>query len=132
MRYKIYLDITRPNRRCYGEYWRSSLLIRQLLNVKNHVPYKWMHSKYQIIKILENCFQNTHCFFLDQCNSSLVHLKWYCNFPHLEPPCFSLIISVKFCSSQLKLLFSAILVMYFINFLTLSYPIRPHAITNIG
>ena len=37
-------------------------MIRNLLNVKLHAPYKSMYSKYQIIKILENCSQNTNCF----------------------------------------------------------------------
>ena len=47
-----------------------------------------MYSKYQIIKILENCFQNIKCFSWIKLIPVLIHLKyWYYNSPYLELPC---------------------------------------------
>ena len=90
MGYKIYSNITWPNTRCYEKYWRKSSLIRNLLNVKHHAPYKSMYSKYQLIKILENCFQNMNCFSWIKLIPVLIHLKyWYYNSPYLELPCLS-------------------------------------------
>ena len=95
MGYRIHSNITCLKRRCYVKYWTRSSLIKNLLNVKHHAPYKSMYSKYQIIGVLENCFQNMNYFFskyellfLDQANSSsdpsqLLMLK----FPKLELPC---------------------------------------------
>ena len=88
MGYRIYSNITCPNRRCYRKYWEMSSLIGNLLNVKHHAPYKSMYSKYQLIKILENCFQNMNRFSWIKLIPVLIHLKyWYYNFPHLRLPC---------------------------------------------
>ena len=49
-----------------------------------------MYSKYQIIKILGNCFQNMSCFSLVKLIPVLIHLKyWYYHSPYLELPCLS-------------------------------------------
>ena len=72
----------------YGKYWRMSSLIRNLLIVKYHAPYKAMYSKYQIIKILEKIFQKMNCFSWIKLTPILIHLKyWHYNFPYLELPC---------------------------------------------
>ena len=84
MGYKIYSDITCPKRKCYRKYWRSSLLIRNILNAKHHTSYKSIYSKYHIIKILEYCFS-----WIKLIIPVLIHLKyWFYNFPYLELPCF--------------------------------------------
>ena len=64
MGYKIYLNITCPNKRCYGKYGRSSSLIRNLLNVK-----------FNVFKIPDNknigkLFSKYEMLYLDQANSS--------------------------------------------------------------
>ena len=47
-----------------------------------------MYSKYQIVKLLENYFQNLNCFSWIKLIPVLIHLKyWYNNFPYLELPC---------------------------------------------
>ena len=69
-----------------GKYWSRFLLIRNLLNVKHHAPYKSMYLKYQIIKILENCFQEMNCF--SWVKLTPIHLKYrHHNFSYLELPC---------------------------------------------
>ena len=90
-----------------GKYWKRSSLLRNVLIVKHCTPWKVMYSNYQIIKILENCFQN---------------MNYYMK---------SLIMSVKPSSNQRTLLFNAILNMFFIGFAIFSYLIWPHA-TIIG
>ena len=71
-----------------GKYWRRSSLIRNLLNVKHYAPYKSTYSKYQIIKILVNCFQKMNCFSWIKLTPIRIHLKyWHYNFPHLKLPC---------------------------------------------
>ena len=88
MGYKIYSNITCPNRKRCGKYWRRPSLMRNLLIVKHHAPYKLMYSKYQIIKILENCFQDMNCYCWIQLIPVLIDLKyWYYNLPRLELPC---------------------------------------------
>ena len=88
MGYKIYSNIICPNRRCYGKYWRRFSLLRNLLNVKHHAPENSMYSKYKIIKILENCFQNMNYFSWIRLTPVLIHLKcWYYNSPCLKLPC---------------------------------------------
>ena len=71
-----------------GKYWSRTSLIRNLLNIKHHTPYKSMYLKYQIIKILENCFQKVNCFSWIKLTPILIHLE-YChhNFPYLELAC---------------------------------------------
>ena len=91
-----------------------------------------MYSKYQIIKILENCFQNMNCFPwikiipVRSDPSQILMLR----FP--IPRASSLTIFVKFYPSQLRPLFNTIPIMFFIDFPILSYPIQPHATTSIG
>ena len=71
-----------------GKDWRKSSLIRNLLNVKHYAPYKSTKSKYQIIKILANCFQKMNCYSLIKLTPISIHLKyWHYNFPRLEFPC---------------------------------------------
>ena len=121
MKYKICSYLTSPKRSCYGKYWRRSSLIRNLFSVKHHAPYKWVYSKYQIIKILESCFQNINCFSWIKLTPVLIYLK-YSNYSvsHLELTCLPTI-TVICCSSQLKRLFNTILNMFFIGFSILSY-----------
>ena len=70
------------------KYWRRSSLIRNLLNVKYYGPYKTTYSKYQIIKLLENCLQKTNCFSWMKLTPIWIHLKYrHYNFPHLKLPC---------------------------------------------
>ena len=66
-----------------------------------------MYWKYQIIKILENCFQNMNWF------------SWIKK-------------RLKFYHGQLKPHFKTILIMFFIGFPILSYPIQPRVSTSIG
>ena len=90
-----------------------------------------LYSKYQIIEILENFFQNMTCFLWIKLISYLIHLKyWYYNTPSLQLPA-SLAISVIFFPVQLKPLFNAILIMFLIGFPIFPYHIWPHA-TVIG
>ena len=66
-----------------GKYWRSSL-VRKLLNVKHYAPYKSNYLKCQIIKFLENCFQNLNCVSSIKLTPIWIHLKyWHYTFPHL-------------------------------------------------
>ena len=47
-----------------------------------------MYSNYQIIKILENCFQSRNYFFWIKVISVLIHFKYcYYNIPSLKLPC---------------------------------------------
>ena len=47
-----------------------------------------MYSNYQIIKVLENCFQNMNCFSRIKVISVLIHFKYCnCNTPSLNFPC---------------------------------------------
>ena len=85
---RIYSNITCPNRRCYGKYWRMFSLLRKLFNVKHHPPEKLMYSEYQMIKILENCFQNMNCFSWIKLIPVLIHLKYsYYDSSYLELLC---------------------------------------------
>ena len=46
-----------------------------------------MYSKYQIIKILKNCFRSMNCFSWIKLILVLIHLKyWYYNSPYAELP----------------------------------------------
>ena len=92
-----------------------------------------MYSKYQIIKILENCFQKRNCFSWIKLILGLIQLKYrYYNSPYLEHSCLSLTISVKYYHIQLKPLFNTILLMFFIGLTILFSPIRQHSTRNIG
>ena len=114
-----------------GKYWRRSSLIRNLLNVKHHAPYKSVYSKYQIIKILENCFPKLNCFSWIKLTPVLIHLKYWLQFPTPTASLPRLTIPVIFFLSQLKSFFNTILIMLSFGFPISSYPIRPHAITII-
>ena len=74
---------------------------------------------------MENCFQNMTCFYWIKLISFLIYLKyWYYNtlpLPHL----------MKFHPGHQKSLFNTTLIVFFIGFPILSYPIRPRA-TLIG
>ena len=49
---------------------------------------KLIYLNYQVIKILENCFQNMKYFPWIKLISVMIHLKyWYCNTPSLQLPC---------------------------------------------
>ena len=62
---------------------------------------------------MQNCFQNAKFFYWTKLISVLIHLKhWYYDSPYLELP--------------------TTLVMFFIGFPILSYPIQPNATTSIG
>ena len=89
-----------------------------------------MYSKYQIIKILENCFQNMNCFSWIKLIFVPIHLKYWCyNSAHLE--LHYLTVSVKLYPSQLKPVFSTILIVLFIGLPIFSYPIQPYTTTDI-
>ena len=80
-----------------------------------------MYLNYQIIRMLENCFQNISCFqfwSISNIDTTTTHLL---SFPA------SLAIFVEFLPDQLKPLFNAIIIMFFIGFPIFSYLIRPHA-----
>ena len=69
MGYEIYSNITCPYRRCYGEYWRSFSLIRNLLNVKTSCTLK-----IDVFEILDDKYigkksSKYKLLFLDQANS---------------------------------------------------------------
>ena len=71
-----------------GKHWSRSSLIRNLLNVKYYAPCKLTYSKFQIIKILENCFQKMNYFSWIKLTPIWIHLKyWHHNFPYLELSC---------------------------------------------
>ena len=38
MEYKIYSNITCPNKRFHGKYWGRFSLLRNLFNIKHHAP----------------------------------------------------------------------------------------------
>ena len=79
MESKLYSNITCP------QYWRRSSLIRNVFNIKHHTPSKLMYSNYQIMKILENCFQNMNYFSWIQLISFISNSKHCCsNIPSLE------------------------------------------------
>ena len=47
-----------------------------------------MYSKYQMIKILENCFQNVNCFSWIKLIPVVLYLKYWCyNSPYLQLAC---------------------------------------------
>ena len=76
---------------------------------------------YQIIKILENCFQNMNCFPWIKLISVLIYLKYYyCN--NLELPCLFRYLCQISPSSTEKPLFNTIFVMFYIRFRTFSTP----------
>ena len=53
-----------------GNFWSKSSLIRNLLNVKHHAPYKSIYLKYNIIKIIGKLFSKNELLFLGQVNSN--------------------------------------------------------------
>ena len=65
----------------------NSSLLRNLLIIKHHAPQNLMYSKYQIMKILKNCFRSMNCFFWIKLILVLIHLKyWYYNSSYAELP----------------------------------------------
>ena len=88
-----------------------------------------MSSKYKIIKILENCFHNMNCLSCFKIIPFLIHLKyWYYNSSYLELP----YVSNHLCQIlpyPTETLFNTVLIMFFISFPILSYPIRLQATT---
>ena len=52
-----------------------SSLLRNLLIIKHHAPSNMMYSKYQILKILKNYFQNKNCSFRIKLILVLIHFK---------------------------------------------------------
>ena len=77
-----------PQPKVLRKYRRRFSLLRNSLNVKHHSPSKSMSSKYHIIKIFENCFQNLNSFSWIKLIAVLIHPKyWYYNSPYLEFPC---------------------------------------------
>ena len=88
-----------------------------------------MSSKYKIIKILENCFHNMNCLSSFKIIPFLIHLKyWYYNSSYLELP----YVSNHLCQIlpyPTETLFNTVLIMFFISFPILSYPIRLQATT---
>ena len=85
MGYIIHSNITCPNRRCYGQYWRSSLL-RNLLNVKHPRTLKIDAIEIQDNKNIGKLFSKYELLFLDQTNSSSDASQMLI-FPYLELPC---------------------------------------------
>ena len=65
-------NLPKSNRWSYGKSWRRSFLLRNVLSVKNNTP---IYSNHQIIKILENYFQNMNCFPLIKLILVLIHFK---------------------------------------------------------
>ena len=90
------------------------------------------YSKYQIIKILENCFRCMNCFSWIKLILVLIHLRyWYYNSPYAEHPYLPHHLC-QILPEPAEILFSTNLIMFFIGFNILSYPIRPQATTGIG
>ena len=89
-------------------------------------------SKYQVINILENCFQNMNCFSWTKLIPILIHLKyWYYNSTHLELHClFHHLFEILPLPTETPLQY--ITYHFPITFPILSYPIPPHATTSIG
>ena len=83
------------------------------------------------MKILENCLQNVNCCSWIKLVSVLIHLKYCTAIPHPWSFLIILAIYVKLHPGQLKLLFNTTLIILFIGFSILSYPLRPQA-TIIG
>ena len=109
-----------------------SSLLRNLLIIKHHAPSNMMYSKYQILKILKNCFQNMNCSFRIKLILVLIDLKnWYYHSPHAELPYIPYHLRQVF-PEPTESLSNTNLIMFFIGFNILSYSIRPQATTNIG
>ena len=85
MGYIIHSNITCFNRRCYGQYWRSSLL-RNLLNVKHPGTLKIDAIEIQDNKNIGKLFSKYELLFLDQADSSSDASQMLI-FPYLELPC---------------------------------------------
>ena len=76
---------------------------------------------YQIIKLLENCFQNMNCFPWIKLISVLIYLKYYyCN--NLELRCLFRYLCQISPSSTEKPLFNTIFIMFYIRFRIFSTP----------
>ena len=91
-----------------------------------------MYSKYQITKILDFFFWNINCYCWIKPILVLIHLKyWYHNSPYAELPYLPHHLC-QILPYSTKALSNTILIMFFIGFHILSYPIRPQATTSIG
>ena len=91
-----------------------------------------MYSKYQILKILKNCFQNMNCSFWIKLILVLIHLKnWYYHSPHAEL-CYIPYYLRQVLPEPTETFSNTNLIMFFIGFNILSYSIRQQATTSIG
>ena len=91
-----------------------------------------MYSKYQILKILKNCFQNMNCSFWIKLILVLIHLKnWYYHSPHAELPYIPYYLR-QVLPEPTETFSNTNLIMFFIGFNILSYSIRQQATTSIG
>ena len=117
------------NIRCPNLTEDATKSVEKSLITKKCAQCKTLHNlkklNYQIIKILENFFQNVNWFSWINLISVLsisnidITIRHASNFP------VSLVISVKFLLAQLKPLFNTTLIMLFMGFPTLSYPTWP-------
>ena len=81
MGYKTYSNITCPKKRFFVNTKFTKCKTSRTLQINVF--------EIQIIKILENCFQNMNCFYWIKLIPVLIYLQfWYYNFPQLELPCF--------------------------------------------
>ena len=137
MGYKIYSNITCPNRKRCGKYWRRPSLMRNLLIVKHHAPYKLMYSKYQIIKMFENCFPNMSSFsWINPIpNPSQILILYFPTLRAFLPPSQTLwnvtIANWNNWNNWSTSLTQSLFILV-IAFAILSYPIQPYVITSIG
>ena len=65
-----------PQPKVLRKYRRRFSLLRNSLNLKHHSPSKSMSSKYHMIKIFENCFQNLNNFSWIKLIAVLIHPKY--------------------------------------------------------
>ena len=91
-----------------------------------------MYSKYQILKILKNCFQNMNCSFWIKLILVLIHLKnWYYHSPHAELPYIPYYLR-QVLPEPTETFSNTNPIMFFIVFNILSYSIRPQPTTSIA
>ena len=88
MGYKLYSNITCPNP-AEGATENIGEDLYFVVNGKHERQKKMMYSNYQMIKILESCFQNMNCFSWIKVIAVLIDFN-YCNYntPSLKFPCF--------------------------------------------
>ena len=92
-----------------------------------------MYSKYQIMKILENCFQNMNCFVWIKLILVLIHLEYrYYNSSYAELPNQLPQHLCQILPWPTETLCNTNVIMFFIGFNILSYLIRSRSTTSIG